>query len=37
MVDEMSDMIAAQRSYQLSARVVQTADENEQTINNLRK
>lgn len=37
MVDEMSDMIAAQRAYQMSAKVVQTADENEQVINNLRK
>lgn len=37
LVDEMTDMIAAQRVYQLSARVVQTADENEQIINNLRK
>ena len=37
MMDEMVNMIAAQRSYQISARVLQTADENEQTINNLRK
>lgn len=36
-VDEMSNMIAAQRAYQLSARVVQVADEVEQTVNNLRK
>ncbi|WP_099205300.1 flagellar hook-basal body protein [Scatolibacter rhodanostii] len=37
LVDEMSNMIASQRAYQMSARVVQTADEIEQTINNLRK
>lgn len=37
MMDEMVDMISAQRAYQISARVLQTADENEQTINNLRK
>ncbi len=37
LVDEMNDMISAQRAFQLSARVVQTADENEQTVNNLRK
>ena len=35
-VDEMVNLIAAQRAYQLSARVVQTADELEQTINSLR-
>lgn len=34
---EMVNMISAQRSYQLSARVIQTADENEQIINSLRK
>lgn len=37
MMDGMVEMIAAQRAFQISARVVQTADENEQTINNLRK
>lgn len=37
MSDEMTDMIASQRTYQLCAQVVRTADENEQTINNLRK
>lgn len=37
MIEEMSNLIAAQRAYQLSARVVMTADENEQTINNLRR
>ncbi len=35
--DLMSDLIIAQRSYQLSARVVQTSDENEQTVNSLRR
>ncbi|MEG2381990.1 MAG: flagellar hook-basal body protein [Oscillospiraceae bacterium] len=34
--DEMTNLITAQRSFQLSARVVQTADELEQTINSLR-
>jgi flagellar basal-body rod protein FlgG len=33
---EMADLIMAQRGFQLSARVVQTADEVEQTINSLR-
>lgn len=37
MLDGIMDMISAQRAYQISARVLQTADENEQTINNLRK
>lgn len=37
MADEMTDMIASQRAYQLCAQVIRTADENEQTINNLRK
>ena len=36
MVDGMVDLITAQRAYQLSAKVVQTADEDEQTVNNLR-
>ncbi len=35
--DEMANMIIAQRAYQLSAKVVTTADENEQTVNSLRK
>jgi flagellar basal body rod protein FlgG len=30
-------MIAAQRAYQISARLIQVADENEQTINGLGK
>ncbi|NLW65204.1 MAG: flagellar hook-basal body protein [Clostridiales bacterium] len=34
--DEMTDLIVAQRGYALSARVVQTADEIEQTVNSLR-
>lgn len=36
MVEEMKNLIMAQRAYQMSARVVQTSDEVEQTINNLR-
>ena len=36
MEDEMTRMIMAQRAFQLSARVVQTADEIEQNVNNLR-
>lgn len=36
LVDEMAALITAQRGYQLSARVVQTADEMEQTANSLR-
>jgi len=35
--DEMVALITAQRGYQLSARVVQTGDEVEQTINSLRR
>lgn len=35
--DQMVELITAQRAYSFSARVVQTADENEQTINSLRK
>lgn len=34
--DEMANLITAQRGYQLSARVVQVADEIEQTVNSLR-
>ncbi|NLV86551.1 MAG: flagellar hook-basal body protein [Clostridiales bacterium] len=37
LADEMTNLIKAQRSYQLSARVVQTSDEIEQTVNSLRK
>lgn len=36
-VDEMNNMITAQRAFQLSARVVQTADQVEEIVNNLRK
>lgn len=36
-LDEMTDLIRVQRGYQICARVLQTADENEQTVNNLRK
>ena len=36
LADEMAALITAQRGYQLSARVVQTADEVEQAINSLR-
>lgn len=36
MVDGMLDLIMAQRAYQLSAKVLQTADEDEQTVNSLR-
>ena len=34
---ELTNMITAQRAYQISARIVQVADENEQTVNNLRR
>lgn len=37
LTDEISKMISVQRAYQVSARLVQVADENEQTINGLRK
>lgn len=37
LTDEMANMIMAQRAYQVSARVVQAADEIEQTVNSLRK
>ena len=33
---EMTELLKAQRAFQLSARIVQTADEIEQTVNNLR-
>lgn len=36
MQDEMTRMIMAQRAFQVSAKVVQTADEIEQNVNNLR-
>ncbi len=37
LADAMKDMILAQRSYQVSARVVQTSDEVEQVVNSLRR
>ena len=37
LVDAMSQLIAAQRAYQISARVVQTSDEVEQVVNGLRR
>lgn len=37
LTDEITKMISVQRAYQVSARLVQVADENEQTINGLRK
>lgn len=37
LTQEMTNLITAQRAYQVSARVVQMSDENEQTINHLRK
>ena len=36
MEDEMTNMIMAQRAFQMSARVVQTSDELEQEVNTLR-
>lgn len=36
LADEMTSLIVTQRAYQLSARVVQTSDEMEEIINNLR-
>jgi flagellar basal-body rod protein FlgG len=33
----MSDVIVTQKAYQFSAKVVQTADEMEDVINNLRR
>lgn len=37
LLGSMTDMMMAQRAFQVSARVVQTADEIEQTVNSLRK
>jgi len=37
MIDEMSDLLMAQRAYQLNARLIQTADQILETINNLRR
>lgn len=36
LADEMTNMIVTQRAYQLSARIVRTADEMEEIVNNLR-
>ena len=36
LTQEMTDLVMAQRAYQLSSRVVQTADEMEKQANNLR-
>lgn len=36
LADEMTNMIVTQRAYQMSARVVRTADEMEEIVNNLR-
>ncbi|MEG2022380.1 MAG: flagellar basal body rod C-terminal domain-containing protein, partial [Oscillospiraceae bacterium] len=36
MADEMVNMIEAQRAFQLNARVVQTADQIDEMVNNLR-
>ncbi len=35
--DEMAEMITTQRAYQLSSKVIQVADENEQIVNSLRR
>lgn len=37
LIDEMGDLLMAQRSYQLNARLIQTADQILETINNLRR
>ncbi len=37
MIDEMSNLVLAQRAYQLNARVLQAADQVLETINNLRR
>jgi len=37
LIDEMSDLLIAQRAYQLNARLIQTADQILETINNLRR
>lgn len=37
LIDEMGDLLLAQRSYQLNARLIQTADQILETINNLRR
>jgi flagellar basal-body rod protein FlgG len=37
LIDEMGDLMMAQRAYQLNARLIQTADQILETINNLRR
>ena len=37
LVDEMTSLVLAQRAYQLNARIIQTADQILETINNLRR
>lgn len=37
LVDEMTNLVLAQRAYQLNARIIQTADQVLETINNLRR
>lgn len=37
LIDEMSNLLVAQRAYQLNARLMQTADQILETINNLRR
>lgn len=37
LVDEMTNLVLAQRAYQLNARMIQTADQLLETINNLRR
>lgn len=37
LIDEMSSLLLAQRAYQLNARLIQTADQILETINNLRR
>lgn len=37
LIEEMSSLVLAQRAYQLNARIIQTADQVMETINNLRR
>jgi len=37
LIEEMTSLVIAQRSYQLNARIIQTADQIMETINNLRR
>jgi flagellar basal-body rod protein FlgG len=36
-VDEMVNMIMAQRAYEINSKVIQTSDDMSQTINNLKR